>query len=64
MYRLQIGCLAIAVVCSGVQLRVLGQEPHGPSYEIDLSDAINHYATVAMVVEPTGDETQIMNGTA
>ncbi len=32
----------------------------GPSYQVDLSDAINHYVSVSMTAESTGDETQVM----
>ena len=32
----------------------------GPSYTVDLSDALNHYITVTMTGEATGDETEVM----
>ena len=32
----------------------------GPSYSVDLSDALNHYITVTMIGEATGDETEVM----
>lgn len=35
----------------------------GPSYEVDMSDALNHYVTVTMTAEATGDETEIMMAT-
>ena len=32
----------------------------GPSYSVDLSDALNHYITVTMTGEATGDTTEVM----
>lgn len=42
---------------------IVNGQSTGPSYEVDLSDALNHYVTVTMTAEATGDETEIMMAT-
>lgn len=67
LYRpLQAFC-AFCVLCHFPALSLQAQEaaaiPKGPSYEVDLSDANNHYASITMTVTPTGPETELMMAT-
>lgn len=60
MHRISLS--AALLFCFIASAIVSGQDS-GPTYEVDLSDALNHYVTVTMTAEVTGDETEIMMAT-
>ena len=53
---------SFAIIAIFVTTSISGQEA-GPSYTVDLSDALNHYITVTMTAETDKDETEVMMAT-
>ncbi len=60
MHRISLSVALL--ICLFASVFAYGQDT-GPTYEVDLSDALNHYVTVTMTAEATGDETEIMMAT-
>ena len=54
-------CVGAFLVVNSTSL--LAQDGTGPSYTVDLTDALNHYITVTMIAETTFDETEVMMAT-
>ncbi|MGI9518598.1 MAG: hypothetical protein ACR2NP_16195, partial [Pirellulaceae bacterium] len=56
--------IPVLLVISGT-CQVKGQHaaPIGLQYEVDLTQAINHYVTVTLTAQPTGPETELMMAT-
>jgi predicted metalloprotease with PDZ domain len=55
--------LNLALLVTLIASSVASAQNSGPSYEVDLSDSLNHYVTVTMIADATGDETEIMMAT-
>ena len=55
-------CIALTfcVLLPALSIGQQSNQESGPSYSVDLSDALNHYITVTMTAEATGDETEVM----